>query len=93
MDVKCYEIGDICYYVTTGQDRVLDKFEGEKKLKFIKRTAFASGPLGEPIKGPHGAMAIVWPEGKEPEPQLPPTDDKTEGSDEGSEAEVSGVHL
>ena len=93
MDVTCYEIGDICYYVTHMQNEVLKKFEGEKKDKMIKRTAFTHGKLGEPIKGPLGQLAIVWPEGKAPGTAEIPADAKTEGSDEGSEAEVSGVHL
>jgi hypothetical protein len=65
MQVKCYQFDDICYYVTLMQDKVVQKFKGTKKEKLIKRTAYHSGKLGEPIPSPdgNGVLAMVLPEG------------------------------
>lgn len=82
MDIICYEIGNLCYYVTGAQDRVLQKFTGAKKEKFIKKTCFTRGKFGEPIRNSEGALAIIYPEGKAPEklidPNAPPSDEVEE---------------
>ena len=54
MNVRCYLIGDTCYYVTALQDLVLKKFSGAKKDRFIRKTSYTSGKLGEPVISPDG---------------------------------------
>lgn len=85
MDIICYEIKGTCYYVTGAQDRVLQKFSGAKKDKFIKKTSFARGKLGEPIKNSEGSLAIIYPEGRAPEklidPNAPPSDEVEESEE------------
>lgn len=49
-----YEIDGTNYYVTTTQSKTVEKFSGEKKLKFIKKVAYYSGPPGGEVPSPEG---------------------------------------
>ena len=84
MNVVCYEIDGLCYYVTKAQNKILLRDRSEPDPAAIKKTAFTTGLLGEPIKSPDGlgAEAVILPEGAELE---------EEGEDEVEEPKAPAV--
>lgn len=68
MDVTCYELDGVCYYLSHMQDRVLIKLGGAKKQPvLLKKFAYHKGLKGEPIPDVNGgrATAIVMPDGEQ----------------------------
>lgn len=82
MNAVAYLIDDICYYVTTTQNRsLLKNWGGEPAEAAIRKVAYTTGRLGDRVESPdgNGAMILVYPAGMEPkletaadDPKLPP---------------------
>lgn len=64
--VVCYELDGTCYYIHTGQAKMLDRVPADKRDRMIKKWAYTTGKKGEPIPDPDGTgrMSVVMPEGE-----------------------------